>query len=501
MFVTVVFVLSCEDDDENFRPPKPRISFDGGGNATVARNETVEVGISLIAEGGIASITADGTSLPFTVDMNDQSMVTATYSFTAAVDEPVGERNVAFVVTDQSNQSIETSLVLSVVGLVVEFSENITDDITLDPDNLYTITDSIRIKDGATMTIPAGTVIRARVFNKDPDDNYEKVAAINVEETATLVINGTADNPVVFTPDSDNPEPGMWAGIEIKGGSGHVFNYVRIEYAGTEETEPSESKPSLFFDDGVINSTVEYVQIHSPKGTGIRLDGGTVNLKYIVVNNAQASALRFDDDGGEGYVGNAQFIVVNNPEGNHGDREIQTRDDASVILSNVTGIGPGAAFEDPDEAGSLGSLDFARIRDSSGPVRIHNSLIGEYPDDGIRGERFIDGEDLVTHTYIFRIGGSGDDGIIPDGQSEGTTALRANFVEFAGPQYNNMIDAENTLVEGIKVGEYIPDVTISSTFDPTALGAFFEAGSFIGAIGDTDWTSGWTLNTDGSPRN
>ena len=500
LFLAAVGTLSCEDDDENFRPPKPRISFDGGSNATVARNETIEVGISLISEGGIASITADGASLPFTADATDPSMVSATYSFTAAIDEVVGDRNIPFVITDQSNQVVEANLTLNIVGLSVELSENITEDITLDPDNLYTLLDSIRIQDGATVTIPAGTVIRAKVFEKDEEGNFEKVAAINVEETATLVINGTLERPVVFTPDSDSPEPGMWAGIEIKGGSGHVLNYVRIEYAGTEETDPSGSKPSLYFDDKVGNSTVDYVQVHSPRDIGIRLNGGTVNLKHIVINNAQGSAIRFDDDGGEGYVGNAQFIIVNNPEGTHGDREIQTLDDASVTFSNVTGIGSGAGFEDPDEPGSLASLDFARFRSSSGPIKLYNSLIAEYPDDGIRGQRFVDGEDIMTNTYIFLIGGISDDGIVEPGESEGTTALRDDFVEFAGPQYNNTISADNALVAGIEVGGYVPDAPVSSTFDPTTLGSFFEPGSFVGAIGDTDWTVGWTLNTDGNLR-
>ena len=501
LLVASVFTLSCDDDDENFRPPKPRISFDDGSNATVVRNETVEVGISLTAEGGIASVTADGESLPFTQKPNAPDTFSVTYTFTAAIDEAVGDRQIPLVVTDQSNQSVETSFTLTVIGLLVELSEDITEDITFDPDNLYTLNDSIDIENGATVTIPAGTVIRARVFGKDADDNYEKVAAINVREASTLIINGTAEKPVVFTPDSDSPEPGMWAGIEIKGGSGHVFNYVRIEYAGTEETNPSSAKPSLYFDDGVENSTVDYVQIHSPRDIGIRLNGGNVDLKHIVVNNSGGSALRFDDNDDEGYVGNAQFIILNNPQGSHGGREIRTLDDASVTFSNVTGIGSGVAFADPDDETSLATLDFARFESSSGPMRLYNCLIAEYPDDGVRGQRFVEGEDLMTHSYIFRIGGVSDDGILVGDQTQGTTALRANFVEFAKPQYNNMINAESSLIDGIEVGDYVPGETVTSDFDPTTLGAFFEAASFVGAIGQTDWTLGWTLNTNGEPRN
>ena len=66
----------------------------------------------------------------------------------------------------------------------------------------------------------------------------------------------------------------------------------------------------------------------------------------------------------------------------------------------------------------------------------------------------------------------------------------------------NTIDAANTpaAAAGIGVNDFVPDAAIMSTFDPTTLGGTFSAGSYVGAVGTTDWTLGWTLNADGSER-
>ncbi|MBV6645580.1 MAG: hypothetical protein KI790_09035 [Cyclobacteriaceae bacterium] len=496
---SMAIFVSCGDDDEGPLPPKARISLDVNDNITLERGSSVTVNLTVTAEGGLTSLTANNDAVSFTEGTSDDEFL-AVYQYSSAATDAVGDVTVDFEATDGRGQLTTKTLTITVVGQQIVLSTDITSDMTLDPDNSYTLEDSIDVEN-ATLTIPAGTIIRAKVFDKiQGGDTYVKVAGITVQPTATIIINGTAADPVVFTPDTSNPEAGMWAGLEIKGGSGHVLNYVRIEYGGTEQGDPTATKPSLYFDDNVGTSTVDYVQVHNPLEIGIRCDGGSVNLKHIVVTNALSSALRFDDSDTESYSGNVQFAVLNNPQGNHGSRAIRVRDGASVTFANVTGVGSGNTFEDPDEPGSLSSFDFARFESSHGGYGFYNIIAAEYPEDGIRAQVYVEG-DTIAHSYIFKIGGFGDDGIIPDGQTEGTTALRQAATRFAGNDGIN-IDADNTLIAGIGINDFVPDAAQTSPYNSGDLGAFFDDASYVGAVENAagDWTLGWTLNVDGSER-
>ena len=63
---------------------------------------------------------------------------------------------------------------------------------TLDASKVYYLTGSFIVKDGAKLTIPAGTVIKA-TENTDGVVRY-----IAVSQGAQIFINGTATNPVVM---------------------------------------------------------------------------------------------------------------------------------------------------------------------------------------------------------------------------------------------------------------------------------------------------------------
>ncbi|KAB5489345.1 hypothetical protein FOT42_007835, partial [Flagellimonas hadalis] len=89
---------------------------------------------------------------------------------------------------------------------VVELSGDVTEDTDLDASKEYSLTAAYIVKAGASLTIPAGTVIKA---------SGGTAAFIGVERGAQIFINGTAEAPVVMTSSSETPAPGDWGGLVI----------------------------------------------------------------------------------------------------------------------------------------------------------------------------------------------------------------------------------------------------------------------------------------------
>ena len=155
-------------------------------------------------------------------------------------------------------------------------------------------------------------------------------------------------------------------------------------------------------------------------------------------------------------------------------------------------IGAGSAST-PDDLSAI------RMR-SDVSYRFFNSLIAEYNNDGIRVDNpspitDIDGDYVLAHSIIIKIVHD------PTRYDSYPDNIPLPF-ETDAASYFNTIDAVNTpaAAAGIGVNDFVPDAAIMSTFDPTTLGGTFSAGSYVGAVGTTDWTLGWTLNADGSER-
>lgn len=77
----------------------------------------------------------------------------------------------------------------------------VTADTELDASVAYNLTGAYVVKSGATLTIPAGTTIKAAGGT---------AAFIGVERGAKINVNGTAAAPVVMTSGAANPAQGDW---------------------------------------------------------------------------------------------------------------------------------------------------------------------------------------------------------------------------------------------------------------------------------------------------
>jgi hypothetical protein len=183
-----------------------------------------------------------------------------------------------------------------------DFKGTIADgEVVLNANTIYSLTGALIIADGATLTIPAGTVILAT----GGTSSYVAVA-----QGGQLFVNGTASDPVVMTSGNATQAPGDWGGLVICGKApintvtggtstaqsevadltygGTIANdnsgsirYLRIEYTGANFSSTKEFNGVSLF--GVGSGTVfEYVQCYHGSDDGFEFFGGTVNTSNLV---------------------------------------------------------------------------------------------------------------------------------------------------------------------------------------------------------------------------
>lgn len=177
----------------------------------------------------------------------------------------------------------------------------ITENTTLDAAVAYKLNGTVSVKNGATLTIPAGTVITA----SEGFDRY-----IIVEQGGKIDIQGTAAKPVIMTGEVE--DYGSWGGLIINGkapltssekdakteinpalkyggsdandNSGSI-KYLAIKYAGKNNNDNIEHN-GLTLNGVGAGTTIENVFIFKSADDGIEFFGGTVSVKnYLSVDS------------------------------------------------------------------------------------------------------------------------------------------------------------------------------------------------------------------------
>ena len=162
--------------------------------------------------------------------------------------------------------------------------------LTLDASKEYRLTGTLIVPDGATLNIPAGTTIKA-------DEGFDKY--ILVAQGGTINARGTADNPIVFTANSDNASAGYWGGLIVNG---------RAPISGSTEGQTGTTEVDNQYVYGGSNTTdnsgvIEYVQLlytgarssSSIEHNGLTLNGvgsGTT-IRNIYISEGADDAIEF----------------------------------------------------------------------------------------------------------------------------------------------------------------------------------------------------------------
>ena len=206
----------------------------------------------------------------------------------------------------------------------ISISGSQSSDLTLEAKNEYTLTGALVMEAGTTLTIEEGTIISAQASGSD--------VYIAVAQGAKIVANGTKDNPIIMTSNSTAPKAGDWGGLIILGkapinsvasgtstseigglpygGSDAADNsgtirYLRVQYSGGKADGQSENNGFSFYGVG-SGTTVEYIQMFEGLDDGLEFFGGTVNVSYVSVVNAQDDSI----DWTEGYTGTIMEAYV-----------------------------------------------------------------------------------------------------------------------------------------------------------------------------------------------
>lgn len=297
----------------------------------------------------------------------------------------------------------------------VSITSNITSNTTWTSNNVYLIDDQfIYVRNGATLTIEPGTIIRGT-----------GKGTLIIERGSKIHAQGTVNNPIVFT--SAAPagmrDYGDWGGVVICGAAQHnlaagpnaiaeggigdanagvgvhggnndednsgVFSYVRIEFPGISLTANSNSEINGLSMYSVGRQTkIDHIQVSYSGDDSFEWFGGTVDAKYLVAYRGWDDD--FDTD--NGYRGRVQFAVsVRDPEiadqsGSNGfesDNDSQGTLNTPVtapIFSNVTIIGPNYTGSSYTTASDYKRALHIR-RNSS--ISVYNSIFTGYPDAGI----------------------------------------------------------------------------------------------------------------------
>ncbi|RTY91345.1 hypothetical protein [Flavobacterium sp. GT3R68] len=174
-------------------------------------------------------------------------------------------------------------------------------EVVLNAATIYKLTGKLQINNGATLTIPAGTVIQGIGGT---------AAYIAVAQGGKINVNGTATNPVVMTSGLATKNAGDWGGLvicgkapinRVTGGLGTaqsevadlsyggttandnsgVIRYLRIEYAGAAFNSEKEFNGVSLFGVG-SGTTFEYVQAFHGADDGFEFFGGTVNTSNLI---------------------------------------------------------------------------------------------------------------------------------------------------------------------------------------------------------------------------
>lgn len=338
------------------------------------------------------------------------STVLAVISFNCRKIETDGEKEI--IVVDGGGSGSPA------VGKTITLQGRISADTILRRENTYILKGLVYMVGNHTMTIESGTNIKGSYSGSD-------VAALIITRGSKIIAQGTADQPIVFTSSSPNPQSGDWGGIvicgkasvnssfngtnglfQVEGGIDNAFgdglagsgdlvaptpddddnsgtmSYVRIEYAGYA-FQPDKEINSLTLAAVGRGTTIDHVQVINAKDDAFEWFGGNVNCKYLIAIKTQDDD--FDTD--NGYSGKVQFGLVirdsliadistseafesdNNASGSTATPK------TSAIFCNITAIGPRATL---NNAGNSLFRAGAQIRRNSA-LSIYNSIIMGWP--------------------------------------------------------------------------------------------------------------------------
>jgi hypothetical protein len=314
-----------------------------------------------------------------------------------------------------------------------------------------------------------------------------------IEQGCEINAAGTREQPIVFTADAavrgeveDNAR-GLWGGIWINGfapindcpegieggsagctkegeansglfggddpnDSSGVLNYVVVSYAGALVDAENELNGISFA--GVGSGTqVDHIQVHNNNDDGIEFFGGTVSATHVVLTGNADDSLDWTD----GWTGNIQYLYIEQTDAADNIIEADNREgDEAAMPRSLPAISNMSAYGSASENG-------LRLRRGTG-LHLSNA--------------FVEGS-----STCIQVDGTSRDLLGSDLTIAGTSfdCAETHSADDDGAVEAYLDSADEVSQNGGSVNPVVPG------------GSFFESADYIGAIGDEDWTEGWTV--------
>jgi len=412
----------------------------------------------------------------------------------------------------------------------------ITSDQHWTKDKTYRLRGYVYVTNGATITIDPGTKI---VSNKD------SAGVLVIYRGAKIMAEGTSSEPVVFTSNETNPQPGDLGGIVLVGqarGNGNhsvleggvdpqfsvfggtndadnsgVLKYVRIEYAG-KAVNPGDEINGLSLYGVGSGTTIDYVEIIRGLDDAFEFFGGTVNCKHLIAYNCADDDYDMDD----GYRGKIQYAIsIKDPsftdnKGTTGDISnnfevdnvnpsngfLWTRSPVTFpVLSNFTAVGPNnASGTSPDYGYGMRWRRGAKFILANSIV-IGGQRAGLDIDDDSTASYYKNDTSRFYNSFLNAYGSPfhvdklvGVPAVL---DSLGlATKVTAHDMSVYYPNAADIMltDPFNNAGPNVMPKAGSPALSTAGKFDFGLLSdGFFDHTSFIGALdASNDWTAGWT---------
>ncbi len=410
-----------------------------------------------------------------------------------------------------------------VVRATVELTGAITESRTLTSDNAYSIRGIVTVRNNAVLTIQPGTFILGQPGSQPP-------SVLLVATNGRLIAEGTRSRPIIMT--SSQPigqrQRGDWGGLLMLGlapindpagflaieglpelpetrygGTNPNHNcgslrYVRVEFAGAL-LRPNEETNSITWGGCGKDTKSEYLQAHYGLDDAFEWFGGTNDAKYLV------GTYTADDfiDGQIGWSGRIQHgvMVANDDLSNRGiemdnyERDFAAKPLGKPSIYNVSFIGGGVRGFDEADAPCL------YFRRGAGGA-YNNLLCYNWVTRSVGGANIADSiqpnivsGDFSANGLLFWNNGANTTPAAPatiDGQ------VTADFRAFVGAPARQALISDPLLRRPLERSN--PDfrpLTGSPVFranwiQPPDDGFFDQWATWIGGMGDFDWTEEWT---------
>ncbi len=446
------------------------------------------------------------------------------------------------------------SLQINLFANTIEVTADISTNTTWVSSNQYILKDYIFVTPGASLTIEAGTVIKADQASGD------SAPCLIVTQGAQIYAIGTKDNPIVFTSVSDNgtnltkDSKGLWGGLIILGNapinsnggsyadnspltnaiygipttSGISGRSIPVSYATYGGTDAADNSGVLQYvcirhggavigDDHEINgltlggvgngTTMDHIEIFANKDDGIEFFGGSVNAKYLSVAYVGDDSFDFD----QGYNGQLQFLFSIQDENSNNaiecdgsyesdDRAADTStlpDWSNPIIANITAIGGETGLEIRDNGGGqVWNSIFTEFEKSIMDVEATSSSKGTQSttDPSVYGSQALMQNGILLFKGNLFYNGGHSDGNTALGTAEGDSITAT---QLSTPAYKNSFNVDPKLMDWDDAdGKLNPfpatDSPALSGAEPLTGSTFLSQVSFRGAFASENWLEGWS---------